>query len=100
MKRLIALLVTTIFALTGTAWAATPADPRIAAATTAWAKQRLYVHPDFSSVADSNEIARVLAAAKVRFCVAVLQTGEWFPERGDEALLAGRLAVENGKPGV
>jgi hypothetical protein len=100
MKRLIALLVTTIFALTGTAWAATPADPRIAAATAAWAKQRLYVDPDFSSVADSNEIARVIAGSKVPVYVAVVPTGEWFPERGDEALLAGRLAVANGKPGV
>ena len=32
--------------------------------------------------------------------VAVVPSGEWFPEKGDTTLLAGRLAAANGKPGV
>jgi hypothetical protein len=100
MKRLVLLLLTTVFALTGTAWATTPADPRISAATAAWAKHGLYVDPDFTSIADGNEMLRVISAAKMPVFVAVVPTGEWFPEEGDASLLAGRLAAANGKPGV
>jgi hypothetical protein len=32
--------------------------------------------------------------------VAVVPTGDWFPEEGDTALLAGHLAAANGKPGL
>jgi hypothetical protein len=100
MRRLILLLLATAFALTGTAWAATPTDPRIAAATAAWAKDGLYVDPDFTSIADGNEMLRVIAAAKTPVFVAVVPTGSWFPEKGDATLLAGRMAAANGKPGV
>ncbi|WP_329004301.1 hypothetical protein OHA18_12985 [Kribbella sp. NBC_00709] len=100
MRRLVLLLMATVFALTGTAWAATPTDPRIAAATAAWAKDGLYVDPDFTSIADGNEMLRVIAAAKTPVYVAVVPTGAWFPEKGDASLLAGRLAAANGKPGV
>lgn len=100
MRRLILLLVATAFALTSTAWAATPTDPRIAAAVAAWAKQPLYVDPDYVSIADGNEMLRVISAAKVPVYVAVVPTGEWFPEKDDTNLLAGRLAVANGKPGL
>ena len=108
MRRLVLLLLATAFALIGTAWAAligtawaaTPADPRIAAATAAWGKQALYVDPDFTSIADGNEMLRVITSAKMPVFVAVVPTGEWFPEKGDADLLAGRLAAANGKPGV
>ncbi|MFI5691202.1 hypothetical protein ACIA58_05145 [Kribbella sp. NPDC051586] len=100
MRRLVLLLLATVFALTGTARAATPTDPRVAAATAAWAKQGLYVDPDFVSIADGNEMLRVISAAKMPVYVAVVPTGDWFPEKDDATLLAGRLAAANGKPGV
>jgi hypothetical protein len=100
MRRLILLLLATALAMTGTAWAATPTDPRIAAATAAWTKQGLYVDPDFISIADGNEMLRMIAAAKMPVFVAVVPTGGWFPEKDDATLLAGRLAAANGKPGV
>ncbi|MDX2968206.1 hypothetical protein PWY87_19770 [Kribbella solani] len=100
MRRVLLLLVVTVFALTGTAAAATPADPRITAAVAAWKTSGLYVDPDFASVADSNETLKVIAGAKLPVYVAVLPTGGWFPEKDDTELLAGRLAAANGKPGV
>ncbi|RZT12870.1 hypothetical protein EV649_7239 [Kribbella sp. VKM Ac-2569] len=100
MRRLVLLLTATVVLLTGTAWAATPTDPRITAAVAAWAQERLYVDPDFTSIADRDETLQVISNAKVPVFVAVLPTGEWFPEKGDATLLAGRLAAANGKPGV
>lgn len=100
MRRLTLLLVATICLLTGSAWAATPTDPRITAAVATWTKDHLYVDPDFVSVADQDETLRVISGAKVPVFVAVVPTGEWFPEQGDTVLLAGRLAAANGKPGV
>jgi hypothetical protein len=100
MRRLILLLMATVVLLTGTAWAATPTDPRITAAVAAWAQEGLYVDPDFASVADRNETLQVISNAKVPVFVAVVPFGEWFPEKGDTTLLAGRLAAANGKPGV
>lgn len=100
MRRLVLLLTATVCLLTGTAWAATPTDPRITAAVAAWAHQNLYVDPDFASVADRNETLQVISNAKVPVFVAVVPSGEWFPEQGDTTLLAGRLAAANGKPGV
>ncbi|MFF0265774.1 hypothetical protein [Kribbella sp. NPDC004536] len=98
MRRLILLLAATLFLLTSPAWAA--GDPRVDDAVAAWARGPLYVDPDFVSIADSNEMVRVIAAVKVPVFVAVVPTGEWFPEKGDTELLAGRLAAANGKPGV
>ncbi|GAA1592063.1 MULTISPECIES: hypothetical protein [Kribbella] len=100
MRRFLLVLTATVLLLTGTAWAATPADPRITGAVAAWATGPLYVDPDYTSIADTNEIDKVVAEAKVPVYVAVVPTGEWFPERGDTELLAGRLAAANGKPGV
>ncbi|WP_350280235.1 hypothetical protein [Kribbella sp. HUAS MG21] len=100
MRRLVLLLVATVFALTGTASAAPPADPRITAAVAAWANLPLYVDPDFVPVTDSAETLRVISGAEVPVFVAVVPTGEWFPEKGDTELLAGRLAAANGKPGL
>ncbi|HZX05981.1 hypothetical protein [Kribbella sp.] len=100
MRRLLLLLTATVVLLTGTAWAATPTDPRITGAVAEWAKRPLYVDPDYVSIADQDQVLKVLAGSKFPTYVAVVPTGEWFPERGDTALLAGRLAVANGKPGV
>jgi hypothetical protein len=100
MKRLVLLLTTTVLLLTGTAWAAPPADSRITDAVKAWSAGPLYVDPDFESVADRNEMLKVVSAAKVPVYVAVVPTGTWFPEQGDTELLAGRMAAANGKPGV
>lgn len=100
MRRLALLLAATVLLLTGTAWAATPADPRITAAVAAWAQENLYVDPDFTSIADRDATLQVISNAKVPVFVAVVPTGEWFPEQGDTTLLAGRLAAANGKPGV
>lgn len=100
MRRLVLLLVATVFALTGSAQAATPADSRIAAAVATWAERPLYVDPDFISVTDSAETLRVISGAKHPVFVAVVPSGEWFPEKGDTKLLAGRLAAANGKPGL
>ncbi|MFF0339443.1 hypothetical protein [Kribbella sp. NPDC004875] len=100
MKRLLLLLTATAFLLTGTASAATPADPRLTAAVAAWKTSHVYVDPDFASIADSNEMERVAAGAKLPVYVAVVPTGDWFPEKDDAELLAGRLAAANGKPGV
>ncbi|WP_233712410.1 hypothetical protein [Kribbella turkmenica] len=93
----------TVALLSGTAWAADPPDPRITAATAAWANDPLYVDPDYTSVVDATQAAEMLRAiesAPVPVYVAVVPTGEWFPEEGDTELLAGRLAAANGKPGV
>ena len=100
MRRLVLLLVATVCLLTGTAWAATPTDPRITAAVAGWSQQNLYVDPDFTSIADRNETLQVISNAKVPVFVAVVPTGEWFPEKGDTTLLAGRLAAANRNPGV
>ncbi|TDO67647.1 hypothetical protein EV651_103560 [Kribbella sp. VKM Ac-2571] len=100
MRRLVLLLTATVALLTGTAWAATPTDPRITAAVAAWAQQNLYVDPDFTSIADREATLQVISNAKVPVYVAVVPSGEWFPEKGDTTLLAGRLAAANGKPGV
>ncbi|GAA1548175.1 hypothetical protein GCM10009804_00640 [Kribbella hippodromi] len=100
MRRVLLLLVVTVFALTGTAQAATPADPRITDAVAAWKTSGLYVDPDFVSIADRDETLKVIAGAKLPVYVAVLPTGRWFPEKDDTDLLAGRLAAANGKPGV
>lgn len=100
MRRLLLLLAATIFLLTGTAHAATPADPRITGAVAAWAHEPLYVDPDLSSVTDRSETLQVISGQKVPLFVAVVPTGEWFPEHGDTELLAGRLAAANGKPGL
>jgi hypothetical protein len=100
MRRLALLLVATVYLLTGTASAATPADPRITAAVAAWATEPLYVDPDFSSVADRAETLQVISGAKVPVFVAVVPFGEWFPEQGDTTMLAGRMAAANGKPGL
>ncbi|NIK55758.1 hypothetical protein [Kribbella shirazensis] len=100
MRRLVLLLAATVFLLTGTAWAATPADPRIAGAVAVWAERPLYVDPDFISVTDSAETLRVISGAEFPVFVAVVPSGEWFPEKGDTELLAGRMAAANGKPGV
>ena len=100
MRRLLLLLVATVWLLTGTASAATPADPRITAAVVAWATQPLYVDPDYTSVADRAETLQVISGAKVPVYVAVVPFGEWFPEQGDIPMLAGRMAAANGKPGL
>jgi hypothetical protein len=100
MKRLVVLMLLTVVMLSGRAWAATPPDPRVTAATAAWAHGNLYVDPDFVSIADRNELLEVVKDAKVPVYVAVVPTGHWFPENGDEPLLAGRLAAANGKPGL
>ncbi|MFD7152994.1 hypothetical protein ACFV9C_00260 [Kribbella sp. NPDC059898] len=100
MRRLFLLLTATMVLLTGTAWAATPADPRITGAVAAWATKPLYVDPDYTSMADQDEMVKVATGTSVPVYVAVVPTGEWFPERGDTELLAGRLAAANHKPGV
>ncbi|MFG1907383.1 hypothetical protein [Kribbella sp. NPDC048928] len=100
MRRLVLLLAATIFLLTGTAHAATPTDTRITGAVAAWAHEPLYVDPDFSTVVDRSETLQVISGQQVPVFVAVVPTGEWFPEKGDAELLAGRLAAANGKPGV
>jgi hypothetical protein len=103
MKRLVLLLVATLFVVPGTAWAAVPSDPRVTAATTAWATQPLYVDPDFASLVDttqSAEMLREIEGAPVPVYVAVVPTGEWFQEEGDTALLAGWLAASHRSPGL
>jgi hypothetical protein len=103
MRRVMLLLFATLFFMPGTAWAADPPDPRMTTATTAWATQPLYVDPDYASVVDatqSAELLREIEGAPVPVFVAVVPTGEWFLEEGDTALLAGRLAASNGKPGL
>jgi hypothetical protein len=94
------LLAATVALLTGTAWAATPADPRVNDAVAAWATQPLYVDPDYSSIADRSATLQVISGARVPVFVAVVPFGEWFPEKGDVTMLAGRMAVANGKPGL
>jgi hypothetical protein len=104
MKRVgVLLLVATLFFVPGTAWAAVPSDPRVTAATTAWATQPLYVDPDFGSLVDatqSAEMLREIERAPVPVYVAVVPTGEWFREKGDTALLAGWLAASHRSPGL
>ncbi|HEY3560042.1 MAG TPA: hypothetical protein VGL05_21385 [Kribbella sp.] len=100
MRRIVLLLMATAFLLTGTAQAATPADSRITGAVAAWAHEPLYVDPDFTSIADRNEMLKVISEQKVPVYVAVVPIGEWFPEAGDTELLAGRMAAAYGKPGV
>ena len=80
-------------------------DPRVTAAVTAWKTSPMYVDPlyagskGFSAEQVQQAVDRI-ATAPVPVFVAVLPTGTWFPEKGDTALLAGWLAVTNGKPGV
>ncbi|MFG1816431.1 hypothetical protein ACGFIF_21930 [Kribbella sp. NPDC049174] len=103
MKRLLLLLLATTSLVPATAWAAVPSDPRVTAATTAWATQPLYVDPDYTSLVDapqSAELLREIEAAPVPVFVAVVPTGEWFQEEGDTELLAGWLAASNDKPGL
>jgi hypothetical protein len=100
MRRLILLLTATVFLMTGAASAATPTDPRIAAAVAAWAKEPLYVDPDFTSVADRAETLQVISNTPMPVFVAVVPFGDWFPEKGDTTLLAGRMAAANGRPGL
>ncbi|MGW1341762.1 hypothetical protein ACWCOV_11955 [Kribbella sp. NPDC002412] len=103
MKRLLLLLVATMFLVPGVARAAAPADPRVTAAKAAWATSPLYVDPDYAAVVgetQSAELLREINAAPLPVYVAVVPTGEWFEERGDTALLAGWLAAANGKPGL
>jgi hypothetical protein len=100
MRRLLLLLAATIVLLTGTGTAWAGADPRVDGAVAAWRRGPLYVDPDFTSIADGNEMLRVVSAMKVPVFVAVVPTGEWFPEKGDTELLAGRMAAANGKPGI
>ena len=100
MRRFFLLLVATFLTVTVPAAAAIPVDPRITAATTAWATRPLYVDPDFAAVADGNQLLRVIEAAPVAVYVAVVPTGQWFQEKGDTTLLAGWLAASNEKPGV
>jgi hypothetical protein len=104
MRRvLLLLLATTFFFVPGAAWAAVPPDPRVTAATAAWATQPLYVDPDYTSLVDatqSAELLREIEDAPVPVFVAVVPTGEWFRERDDKALLAGWLAAANAKPGL
>ncbi|MGZ0150122.1 hypothetical protein ACXJJ3_23875 [Kribbella sp. WER1] len=100
MRRLLLLLTATVILLTGTAWAATPTDPRITAAVAAWGSGPVYVDPDYASIADTDEMDKVIAGANRPVYVAVVPTGAWFPERGDTQLLAGRFAAANGKPGI
>ncbi|WP_433163510.1 hypothetical protein [Kribbella sp. CA-247076] len=102
-RRLLSLLTATVALLSGTAWAATPPDSRITAATAAWSSRPLYVDPDYTSLVDETQTAemlRAMSSVQVPVYVAVVPTGDWFPEEGDTALLAGRLAAANGKPGV
>ena len=104
MRRLLLLLLATILWLVPSAsWAAVPSDPRVTAAAAAWATQPLYVDPDFTSLVDatqSAELLREIEAAPVPVYVAVVPTGEWFPEQGDTALLAGWLAAAHQTPGL
>ena len=103
MRRVLLLLLATIFFVPGTAWAAVPSDPRVTAATGAWATQPLYVDPDYTSLVDatqSAELLREIEAAPVPVFVAVVPTGEWFQEEGDTELLAGWLAAAHDAPGL
>lgn len=104
MRRLFLLLLATILWLVpSAAWAAVPSDPRVTAAAAAWATQPLYVDPDYASLVDAEqtaELLREIEAAPVPVYVAVIPTGEWFPEKGDTALLAGWLAAAHQKPGL
>ncbi|GAB3942609.1 hypothetical protein GCM10029976_063910 [Kribbella albertanoniae] len=102
MRRALMLLLATIAVLwvpaVGTA--AVPVDPRITAATEAWATTPLYVDPDYASLADVGPMLAEIRTAPVAVYVAVVPTGAWFQEKGDGELLAGWLANANGKPGV
>jgi hypothetical protein len=103
MRRVVLLLAAIFVFLTGTAWAAVPQDPRITAATAAWATQPLYVDPDYTSLVEatqSAEMLRRMEAAPVPVYVAVVPHGEWFREGGDTEMLAGWLAAANGEPGL
>lgn len=102
MRRLMMLLVATIAALVVpvAASAEVPTDPRITAAVRAWATEPLYVDPEFSGAADKDPMLAAIRASKVPTFVAVVPTGKWFQEKGDTDLLAGWLAVANGKPGL
>jgi hypothetical protein len=89
-----------MFLVPSAAWAADPADSRLTAAVAAWARQPLYVDPDYTSVVDASQLLGEIGSAPVPVYVAVVPTGDWFPEQGDTELLAGRLAAANGKPGL
>jgi hypothetical protein len=100
MRRLLLLLLATIWLGSSPAWAAVPTDPRVTAAVAAWQTQPLYVDPDHASRVDTTELLRTIEGAPVPVYVAVVPTGEWFPEKGDTALLGGWLAAANDKPGL
>jgi hypothetical protein len=100
MRRLLLLLLATIWLGSSPAWAAVPTDPRVTAAAAAWQTQPLYVDPDHASRVDTTELLRTIEGAPVPVYVAVVPTGEWFSEKGDTALLGGWLAAANDKPGL
>lgn len=102
-RALLLLLATILWAVPSAAWATVPADPRVTAAAAAWATQPLYVDPDYASLVDATqtaELLREIGAAPVPVYVAVVPTGQWFPEKDDTALLAGWLAAARQKPGL
>ncbi|GAB2636989.1 hypothetical protein [Kribbella swartbergensis] len=100
MRRFLLLLVATVWLASGPAWAAVPADPRVTAAVAAWRTQPLYVDPDYESRVNTAELLRTIEAAPVPVYVAVVPTGQWFPEEDDTALLGGWMAAANDKPGL
>ncbi|MGC4937126.1 hypothetical protein [Kribbella sp. DT2] len=84
------------------AWSV-PADPRVSAAVTGWKEQPVYVDPQYAEEVGAAQVEKMLAriaTAPVPVYVAVVPTGSWFQEKGDTALLAGWMAVANGKPGM
>ncbi|GAB3828225.1 hypothetical protein [Kribbella italica] len=84
------------------AWSV-PADPRITAAVTAWKDQPVYVDPQYAEEVDAAQVEKMvarIATSPVPVFVAVVPSGAWFQEKGDEALLAGWMAAANGKPGM
>ncbi|ONI68031.1 hypothetical protein BWI15_33805 [Kribbella sp. ALI-6-A] len=96
-------LAAVVLVLPTTAWGATPADPRIAAAVAAWKDQPVYVDPQYLSQYGDDQLDAMrarIATMDVPVYVAVVPTGAWFQEKGDTALLAGWLAAANGKPGI
>lgn len=105
LRRVVALAlagVVLVIGLPAVAWSAVPADPRITAAVAAWKDQPIYVDPQYETLyADQvDQMRSRIAQSPVPVYVAVLPTGAWFLEKGDTALLAGRLAHANGKPGL
>ncbi|WP_328990023.1 hypothetical protein OG394_27660 [Kribbella sp. NBC_01245] len=105
MRRL-AVLLATIFAccwLPTAAAAEVPPDARVEAAVKAWQTSPLYVAPLNEGAIPEERAAALIArmrAMPVAVYAAVIPSGEYFPEGGDTARLAGWLAAANGKPGV